>query len=89
MLPALEPLLPPISHLISHLPGGRERHPSSLAAGLHAMADAGNAKLRWELENDVQQQAGGVDELFRFDAQEQQQIQQQRPWTRDPHYFKK
>lgn len=52
------------------------------------MADAENAQKRWELENEVQP-ASEVDALFRYDPQEQAAIQAQRPWTRDPHYFKK
>jgi len=46
------------------------------------MANA--ARQRWELENNVQQ----VDSMFKYDASEQQMMQQQRPWAKDPHHFK-
>ncbi len=50
---------------------------------------AGVARMRWELENNVQAQGGeDVDALFRHDAAEQQVVQQQKPWTKDPHFFK-
>lgn len=50
--------------------------------------DAASARLRWELENNIQSTADG-DALYRYNAQEEQTIRQIRPWTRDPHYFKK
>jgi COP9 signalosome complex subunit 5 len=46
--------------------------------------ESSTARARWELENAVQQQ----DALFKYDAQQQRDIQTQRPWTKDPHYFK-
>jgi hypothetical protein len=45
------------------------------------------AKARWELENQVQTVAD-VDALYRHDEAEQKAIQAQKPWTKDPHYFK-
>ena len=43
---------------------------------------------RWELENNVQQR-GDVDSLYVYDNAEQQAIQHEKPWTRDPNYFKR
>ena len=52
------------------------------------MQNAGKtAQAPWELENNVQQ-VEDVDSLFRYDQQEQQAIQQQKPWSKDPNYFK-
>lgn len=44
-------------------------------------------QLRWELENNLQSGIE-VDALFKYDAAEQQVVQQQKPWSKDPHYFK-
>lgn len=56
------------------------------------MADApsvSNAKARWELENDIQEASGSdLDALYKYDPEEQKAIQAQKPWTKDPHYFK-
>lgn len=45
------------------------------------------AKARWELENGVQV-ATDIESLYKYDAAAQQAIQQQKPWAKDPHYFK-
>ena len=45
------------------------------------------AKARWELENQLQT-VTDVDALYRYDEAEQKAIQAQKPWTKDPHYFK-
>lgn len=42
------------------------------------------AQKRWELENNVQE----VDSMFTYDVAQQQMMQQQRPWAKDPHHFK-
>ena len=50
--------------------------------------DAGPARQRWELENDVQ----GIenpDSYWKYDNAEQQAIQNQKPWAKDPHHFKR
>lgn len=53
------------------------------------MADAAAARTRWELENDIKPISNAeVDALFRYDASEQQVVQQQKPWSKDPHFFK-
>jgi COP9 signalosome complex subunit 5 len=52
------------------------------------MAGSSSAQKRWELENDVQN-VEGCDAYYKYDAAEQQALQQQKPWTKDPHYFKK
>lgn len=52
------------------------------------MAEAStSAQKRWELENDVQP-ADEVEGYFRYNQAEQQAIQQQKPWSKDPHLFK-
>lgn len=45
------------------------------------------ARMRWELENQVQNVAS-TDALYKYDHAEQQAIQSQKPWTKDPHFFK-
>ena len=45
------------------------------------------ARATWELENNVQDLAGD-DLMFRYDEQQQKAIQQQKPWAKNPHYFK-
>jgi hypothetical protein len=47
---------------------------------------AAAARLRWELENQIAP-ATDVD-LYVGDPSEQQQLQQQKPWAKDPHFFK-
>eukprot|EP00882_Tetradesmus_deserticola_P016821 GHRQ01017986.1.p1 GENE.GHRQ01017986.1~~GHRQ01017986.1.p1 ORF type:complete len:253 (+),score=79.19 GHRQ01017986.1:328-1086(+) len=49
-------------------------------------SDTGNARMRWELENSVQNVS--TDALYKYDEAEQKAIQSQKPWTKDPHYFK-
>ncbi|GAB4822727.1 hypothetical protein N2152v2_009773 [Parachlorella kessleri] len=50
---------------------------------------ASNARTRWELENDVAEASSSdMDRLYNFDAEEQKAIQNAKPWTRDPHFFK-
>jgi len=52
-------------------------------------AEAGVARQRWELENAVAStSATEADALYKYDHQEQQTIQQQKPWQKDPTYFK-
>ena len=41
----------------------------------------------WELENNVEEVE--ADKIFRYDEAQQSQTQAQKPWTKDPHYFKK
>lgn len=51
------------------------------------MAGSSDAQKRWELENTVQN-VEGSDAYYVYDGAEQQALQQQKPWTKDPHYFK-
>lgn len=52
------------------------------------MAEASSsAQRRWELENNVQP-ADEVEGFFRYNQAEQQAIQQQKPWSKEPHLFK-
>ena len=47
------------------------------------------ARATWELENNIQDlPADDATKLFRYDDAEQKAIQQQKPWVRNPHYFK-
>lgn len=46
-----------------------------------------NAQKRWELENDVHT-LSEADSLFKYNREEQQAVQQQKPWARDPQFFK-
>ncbi|KAI8466783.1 MAG: hypothetical protein J3K34DRAFT_460709 [Monoraphidium minutum] len=52
-------------------------------------ASTSAAQQRWELENAVAStSASEADALYKYDPQEQQTIQQQKPWQKDPQYFK-
>ena len=52
------------------------------------MAEAsGSAQRRWELENNVQVDEE-VEGFFRYNHAEQQAVQQQKPWSKDPHLYK-
>ena len=53
--------------------------------------DTGAAQRRWELENDLAQpqQDAVADSYYRYDLAEQQQLQREKPWSKDPHYFKR
>lgn len=57
------------------------------AAGGGSGCATSDAQTRWELENGVAP-VNAVDGLFRYDRAEQQAVQQQKPWARDPHFFK-
>lgn len=63
----------------------------SQAAAGDQQATISNAQARWELENEVQNVAGpaDLDALYRYDADEQKALLASKPWTRDPHYFKR
>lgn len=50
-------------------------------------AGTSTARMRWELENNVQN-VTSTDGLYKYDHAEQQAIQSQKPWTKDPHFFK-
>lgn len=48
---------------------------------------APNAKMArqtWELENGIE----SVDEIYKLDREQQQNIQTAKPWEKDPHFFK-
>lgn len=45
------------------------------------------AKATWELENNVVELEPS-DALFRYDEVQQKAVQQQKPWARNPHFFK-
>jgi hypothetical protein len=49
-------------------------------------AMAHDALQRWELENSVKT---GDDEIFYYDEVQQSAIQAQKPWLKDPMYFKR
>lgn len=51
------------------------------------------ARQTWEIENNIVAKdspaaASESDAIFEYDDASQSSIQQQKPWTRDPHYFK-
>eukprot|EP00252_Welwitschia_mirabilis_P018205 TRINITY_DN40478_c0_g1_i1.p1 TRINITY_DN40478_c0_g1~~TRINITY_DN40478_c0_g1_i1.p1 ORF type:complete len:358 (+),score=54.14 TRINITY_DN40478_c0_g1_i1:343-1416(+) len=47
------------------------------------------AKQTWEIENNITSVDSEIDKIYFYDEEEQKKILQDRPWTRDPHYFKK
>mmetsp|Transcript_31627 Transcript_31627/g.78395 ORF Transcript_31627/g.78395 Transcript_31627/m.78395 type:complete len:352 (-) Transcript_31627:83-1138(-) len=52
------------------------------------MSDAATAKATWQLENNIKDLSAADDALFSYDDMQQTAIQQQKPWTRNPHFFK-
>ena len=46
------------------------------------------ARANWELENNVELASEDDASLFRYDDMQQTAIQQQKPWARNPHFFK-
>lgn len=42
------------------------------------------AQRNWLLENNI----STVDNIFKYDREEQQMIRNVKPWEKDPHYFK-
>ena len=55
---------------------------------MDATMDTTDAMRRWELENEVEWQQDGEDELYRYDAAEQAAVLEKKPWTTDPQYYK-
>ena len=54
----------------------------------NTMAEASaTAQRRWELENNVQAD-DEVEGFFSYNHAEQQAVQQQKPWSKDPHLYK-
>ena len=51
------------------------------------MGDTSTARARWELENNVQA-VEDIDALFKYNAEADRAVQQQKPWAKDPHHFK-
>jgi len=49
--------------------------------------DSKNARKNWELNNDIES-VSSVDEIYRYDSKQQQDILTVKPWEKDPHYFK-
>jgi len=49
--------------------------------------DSDAAQKTWELENNIQT-LPSCDEIFRYDAEQQRQIIDAKPWEKDPHFFK-
>lgn len=52
------------------------------------MASTSEMALKtWELENNIKT-LPSCDEIFRYDADQQKQVLDAKPWEKDPHYFK-
>lgn len=49
--------------------------------------DTSMAYKTWEMSNSIET-VNSVDEIFKYDRQQQQEILQAKPWQKDPHYFK-
>lgn len=45
------------------------------------------ARKTWEFQNNVES-VSSIDELYKYDAKQQQQILSSKPWEKDPHFFK-
>ncbi|KAK7489063.1 hypothetical protein BaRGS_00019724 [Batillaria attramentaria] len=49
--------------------------------------DSQNAQKSWMLANNIES-VSSADEIYRYDAKQQQDILTAKPWEKDPHYFK-
>ncbi|KAL5016332.1 hypothetical protein ScPMuIL_005921 [Solemya velum] len=49
--------------------------------------DSQNALKTWELSNNIES-LNSVDEIYRYDKKQHQDILTAKPWDKDPHYFK-
>lgn len=49
--------------------------------------DSDMAQKTFEVENNIQS-ISGVEEIYKYSREEQQEILARKPWTKDPHYFK-
>ncbi|TPX51718.1 hypothetical protein SeMB42_g00885 [Synchytrium endobioticum] len=51
--------------------------------------DGLNARQRFELENGISQVDASADTLYLYDAANQRRLTDEKPWAKDPNYFKK
>ncbi|XP_064626498.1 COP9 signalosome complex subunit 5 [Lineus longissimus] len=49
--------------------------------------DSQNAQKTWEMSNNIEN-VNVVEEIYRYDKKQQQDILTAKPWEKDPHYFK-
>jgi len=49
--------------------------------------DSKIASKNWELTNNIEN-ISSIDEIYRYDSKQQQDILTAKPWEKDPHYFK-
>lgn len=49
-------------------------------------SETATAQATWEIENNIK--AIEADQIFKFDEQAQAECLAQKPWSRDPHFFK-
>ncbi|ORX89905.1 Mov34-domain-containing protein [Basidiobolus meristosporus CBS 931.73] len=51
--------------------------------------DAQNARRNFEFENNITQLDARLDNIYFYDEPQQKEILSSKPWTKDPHHFKK
>jgi COP9 signalosome complex subunit 5 len=55
------------------------------------MVDSSTARQRWELENEIPQlgNSADIESLYKWDGDAARLLQNEKPWAKDPHYFKR
>ncbi|RKO92964.1 JAB1/Mov34/MPN/PAD-1 ubiquitin protease-domain-containing protein [Blyttiomyces helicus] len=57
--------------------------------GKKPASDADNARKRFDLENNIIEVDPAQDQIYHYDSGEQKQNVDAKPWSKDPHYYKK